>query len=134
VASQIVPAAKRFRISLLLDAYGELLTDKQQTFLRRYFEQDLSFGEIARDYGVSRQAIFDAVKHGEESLEKFERTLKLVESGWGRWREIGLTPAAVAARLAGLRERLGDRAAATRELNDLIESLQAQESDEGDDA
>lgn len=72
---------KRFRISLLLDTYGELLTQKQRDFLRCHYEQDFSFGEIASDNGVSRQAIFDSVKHGEASLENYERVLGLVEGG-----------------------------------------------------
>jgi len=99
VASQVVTAEKRYRISLLLDAYGELLTDKQRTFLRHYFEEDLSFGEIAREYGVSRQAIFDSVKHGEESLEHFEQVLGLVRGGWNAWTAQNLSPRAVAQRL-----------------------------------
>ena len=44
MASQTVSAAKRYRISLLLDVYSELLTEKQRTFLRHYYEEDLSFG------------------------------------------------------------------------------------------
>ena len=106
VASQVVSAEKRFRMSLLLDAYGELLTEKQRAFMKRYFEDDLSFGEIAREHGVSRQAIFDSVKHGEESLERLERVLSLVETGWLEWQGTGLSPRGVAARLTGLRDRL----------------------------
>ena len=62
MASQIVSPEKRYWMSLLLDTYGELLTEKQRTFMRRYYEQDFSFGEIAREFDVSRQAIFDAAK------------------------------------------------------------------------
>lgn len=91
MASQVVSPDKRYRISLLLDAYGDLLTDKQRTFLHHYYEDDLSFGEVARMYGVSRQAIFDSVKHGEEALDRFERSLRLVDSGWNRWNEMDLT-------------------------------------------
>lgn len=106
MASQVVSADKRYRISLLLDAYGELLTLKQRTFLRHYYEEDLSFGEIAREYGVSRQAIFDSVKHGEESLENFEKVMKLVDSGWLRVTDSGLTPEKLADDLISVRDRL----------------------------
>ena len=75
MAPQQVSPEKRYRLSLLLDAYGELLTDKQRDWLRLYYEQDLSFAEIAENHGVSRQAAFDAVKHGEASLERYERAL-----------------------------------------------------------
>lgn len=84
MASQGVGAEKRFRMSLLLDTYGELLTDKQSTFLRRYYEEDFSFGEIAGEFEVSRQAIFDAVKHGEAQLERYEKVLGLVQAGFDR--------------------------------------------------
>lgn len=78
MAPQAVPLEKRIRMSLLLDTYGELLTEKQQRFLRFYYEEDYSFGEIAREYSVTRQAIFDSVKHGEASLENYERVLGIV--------------------------------------------------------
>jgi predicted DNA-binding protein YlxM (UPF0122 family) len=128
VASQVVPADKRYRISLLLDAYGELLTVKQRTFLKHYYEEDLSFGEIAREYGVSRQAIFDSVKHGEESLEQFEKVMRLVETGWLRVTDSGLTPDRLADTLASIRDRLaaagGDgQNEIRRELDALIAQL-----------
>lgn len=118
MASQTVPADKRYRISLLLDAYSELLTEKQRTFLRHYFEEDLSFGEIAKEYGVSRQAIFDSVKHGEESLENFERVLKLVANGWARWVAAGRTAEALIGRVEAIRARL-ERAETDGALGDL---------------
>lgn len=114
VASQVVTAAKRYRISLLLDAYGELLTEKQRTFLRHYFEEDLSFGEIAQEYGVSRQAIFDSVKHGEESLEHFERVLCLVRNGRGA--KQGQTASLAPDEARALAEQLGDVRAMLSEL------------------
>lgn len=131
MASQIVPAAKRYRISMLLDAYGELLTEKQRTFLRHYFEADLSFGEIAQEYGVSRQAIFDSVKHGEEALENFERVLRLVENGWARWISSGQSAEHLAERLSVVRSRISedgngfipDKAAIINEMDLLIGAL-----------
>lgn len=78
MSPRVANAEKRLRVSLLLDAYGELLTEKQRGFLRRYYEEDFSFGEIARETNVSRQAIFDSVKHGEAALENYERVLGLV--------------------------------------------------------
>ena len=68
-----------FRMSMLLDTYGPLLTDKQRQFMMLHYEQDLSFGEIASMHGVSRQAIHDSVKHAERSLEEFESKLLLVD-------------------------------------------------------
>ena len=64
---------------MLLDLYGGLLTKKQQRFTKMHFEDDLSFGEIAREFGVSRQAVYDAVKHAEEGLERYEQKLGLLK-------------------------------------------------------
>lgn len=123
MASQVVSAQKRYRMSLLLDIYGELLTEKQRSFMQRYFEQDMSFGEIAREQGVSRQAIFDAVKHGEESLERFERVLKLVETGWADYLAAGLTPGTIADKLTAIRGKLGAGLGIQDELDALIKEL-----------
>jgi predicted DNA-binding protein YlxM (UPF0122 family) len=81
---------RMFRTSMLLDTYGALLTEKQREFMRLHYEQDLSFGEIAGLFGVSRQAIHDSVKHAERTLENFEEKLALVEKSVfpGEWREI----------------------------------------------
>lgn len=131
MASQIVPADKRYRISLLLDAYGELLTVKQRTFLKHYYEEDLSFGEIAREYGVSRQAIFDSVRHGEGSLEEFEKAMHLVESGWLRVTDSGLTPDEVAKKLRKVRDGLGVAAnGAKPELDALIAIFERPEAED----
>lgn len=70
---------KVVRLGHLMDIYGPLLTEKQRTFMRLHYQEDLSFGEIASDHGVSRQAIHDAVKHAEKALEEYERKLGLFE-------------------------------------------------------
>ncbi|HMZ52397.1 MAG TPA: sigma factor-like helix-turn-helix DNA-binding protein, partial [Candidatus Sumerlaeota bacterium] len=45
------------RIGRLLDLYGNLLTDRQRDFIRRHYEDDLSFGEIGKEFGISRQVL-----------------------------------------------------------------------------
>ncbi len=66
------------RINLLMDLYGDLLTEKQKRFLELHYCEDLSFGEIAVQYNVSRQAIYDAVKHALANLEHYEKNLSLL--------------------------------------------------------
>jgi hypothetical protein len=61
-----------------MDIYGDLLTEKQKRFVVLHFGEDLSFGEIAEQFHVSRQAIYDAVKHAIANLEKFEGTLGIM--------------------------------------------------------
>ncbi|WP_282706326.1 putative DNA-binding protein [Fuchsiella alkaliacetigena] len=67
------------KIGLLFDFYGELLTDKQQQMIKLYFYQDLSLGEIAEEYGISRQAVYDNLKRAEAALEEYESKLDLLE-------------------------------------------------------
>ncbi len=70
--------ARVVRLARLLDLYGELLTDRQRQFLHLHCDEDMSFSEIAEEFGVSRQAVHDAVKHGSDSIEHYEEKLKLL--------------------------------------------------------
>ncbi|MCF0151080.1 MAG: YlxM family DNA-binding protein [Firmicutes bacterium] len=65
-------------ISLLLDFYGELLSEKQREFLRLYHEDNLSLSEIGEAFGVSRQAVSDGVKKAETALRSYEDKLHLI--------------------------------------------------------
>ena len=65
-------------ITLLYDFYGQLLTKRQQNFLELYYEDDLSLGEIADKFSVSRQAVHDSLKRTEQTLVRYEEELGLV--------------------------------------------------------
>lgn len=65
-------------ISLLYDFYAPLLTEKQRGVLELYYEDDLSLGEIAEIYGITRQAVHDILKRAEKILEGYEEKLGLV--------------------------------------------------------
>ncbi len=67
-----------FETSLLLDFYGQLLTERQHTMLDLYYNRDYSLGEIAEYFGISRQGVHDSIKSGKESLDRFEQKLGLV--------------------------------------------------------
>lgn len=69
---------KMIRIGRLYDIYGALLTEHQRKCLELHYLQDLSLGEIAADFCVSRQAINDILRRAEESLEQYEEKLKLL--------------------------------------------------------
>ena len=71
--------AKRIRIGRLYDVYGSLLTVRQQKIMEQYFYDDLSLGEIADAGGTSRQAVYDLLKRVEESLEKYEKKLRVLQ-------------------------------------------------------
>lgn len=62
----------RVTATMLLDYYGGLLTEKQQALCDCYYNQDLSFSEIAELEGISRQAVRDAVTKAENTLRNYE--------------------------------------------------------------
>ncbi|WP_347487841.1 YlxM family DNA-binding protein [Desulfoscipio sp. XC116] len=70
---------KVIRMTLLYDFYGPLLTERQQKFIELYYGNDYSLGEIAENYGVSRQAVHDTLKRAESVLANYETKLKLID-------------------------------------------------------
>ena len=64
--------SKNFAISGLMDFYGPVLTEKQREILKQYYDQDLSLAEIAENFGITRQGVRDAIKHGEAVLLDLE--------------------------------------------------------------
>ena len=65
-------------MTLLLDYYGELLTEKQKTCFDLYYNQDLSLGEIAEEAGISRQGVHDSLARAEATLLELEQKLGCV--------------------------------------------------------
>ncbi|MGI5839124.1 MAG: YlxM family DNA-binding protein [bacterium] len=70
---------KIVRIGTLSAFYGSLLTEKQRRIVELYYDNDLSLGEIAAEYGISRQAVYDLLQRTEKLLEKYEKKLALAE-------------------------------------------------------
>ncbi len=66
------------KISLLLDFYGGLLTNKQFEMLDLHYNSDCSLSEIAHQFGITRQGVFDNIKRGRISLFELEDKLGLV--------------------------------------------------------
>ena len=56
---------------MLLDFYGELLTDKQRECFDLHFNEDLSLSEIAEQLSISRQAVWDNIRRAELSLSEY---------------------------------------------------------------
>lgn len=69
--------AKNLQITVLLDFYGDMLTEKQRDFLGYYYNDDLSLSEIAQNEGITRQGVRDAIKRAESQLFEMENRLGL---------------------------------------------------------
>ena len=70
---------KIVRQALLFDFYGELLTEHQKSIYSDIVLNDLSYSEVARVEGISRQGVYDLVKRCDKILEDYESKLLLVE-------------------------------------------------------
>ena len=66
---------KKVIISILLDIYGSMLTDKQYKLLDDYYNYDLSLSEIGENDSITRQAVRDNLKKGENKLFEYEEKL-----------------------------------------------------------
>ncbi|KYD29615.1 MULTISPECIES: putative DNA-binding protein [Bacillaceae] len=70
---------KTMRMNYLYDFYQALLTPKQRSYMSLYYLDDYSLGEIAQQYEVSRQAVYDNIKRTEAMLEEYEKKLSLFQ-------------------------------------------------------
>ncbi|MCL1802066.1 MAG: DNA-binding protein [Eubacteriaceae bacterium] len=70
---------KRIRDALLLDLYGALLTERQNSLLECFLCEDLTITEIAGQFAISPQAASDIVKRAQAALEGYERKLRHYE-------------------------------------------------------
>ena len=70
---------KNVRISYLFDFYGDILSEKQSRAVELYYNDDLSLGEIAEQFGISRQGVRDLLKRSETLLVEMEEKLRLAE-------------------------------------------------------
>lgn len=68
----------RLMQSMLLDFYGELLTEKQRECFDLHYNEDLSLSEIAEQSGISRQGVWDNIRRAEAAMKDMERKTGLV--------------------------------------------------------
>lgn len=70
---------KNVKVSMLCEIYGKLLTEKQLEVLTDYYNNDLSLSEIAENNNITRQAVRDIIKKGENKLFELEEKLSFME-------------------------------------------------------
>ena len=61
-----------FRMAVLFDFYGDMLTDRQKEFFDLYYNEDLSLSEIAENYGITRQGVRDVIVRAEGIMQELE--------------------------------------------------------------
>lgn len=67
-----------YRMALLYDFYGDVLTDRQKEFYDLYYNEDLSLAEIAENYGITRQGVRDVIVRAETILTNLEDKTSLI--------------------------------------------------------
>lgn len=67
------------KLSLLFELYGNLLTEKQGSFLKDFLDLNFSLSEIAEINESSRQSVNDLIKRSLKKLEEYEGKLHFFE-------------------------------------------------------
>lgn len=70
---------ERVKIGLLLDLYGNILTEKQKQTMDLYFQQDYSLSEISEQLSITRQAVRDSLLRAETTLFDTDARLGLLD-------------------------------------------------------
>ena len=79
---------KNVKVSILWQIYGKLLTDKQYEIINDYYNNDLSLSEIAENNNITRQAVRDVIKKGENKLFEFEEKLLIMKKTLNQEKQI----------------------------------------------
>lgn len=67
-----------YRMAMLFDFYGDLLTEHQREFYDLYYNEDLSLAEIAENYGISRQGVRDVIVRAEAAMSEIEEKTHII--------------------------------------------------------
>ena len=78
---------------MLLDYYGDLLTDKQKEYFDLHYNQDLTLAEIGEMNGISRQGVWEIVRRAEAAMRAIDAI-----SEWSPSTTRGARPCAAYAR------------------------------------
>ena len=68
---------KNLNVCILLEYYGNMLTDRQREVIELYYDEDLSLQEISEHVFITRQGVRDLIVRGERVLFELEEKLGL---------------------------------------------------------
>ena len=91
---------KDMTVGVLLDFYGDVLSENTRALLTMYYAEDLSLAEIAESVGISRQGVRAAIQRGVQELRFLEDKLGL-SAEFARMQEAAMKLALRARGLAG---------------------------------
>lgn len=109
---------KNLNISLLLDFYGDILTERQRDMLDLYYNNDYSLAEIAQSFSISRQGVRSVLKKGETILVDMEEKLNLAD----RFISVQERSAKIAEKLEYINKSINN-ADISNEIHSLIEEI-----------
>ena len=69
---------ERVQIAILSKYYGKMLTDRQQSILEMYVDNNLSLAEVSEELGITRQAVKDALDNSMATLKNMEEKLQFI--------------------------------------------------------
>ena len=85
-----------YRMTMLYDFYGELLTERQKEFFDLYYNEDLSLAEIAENAGISRQGVRDVIVRAEAAMQEVEDKTGIIKRFLARSAHVDAIAAAAA--------------------------------------
>lgn len=66
---------KDLGIGILNDLYGVLLTEHRRNMVSCYYDCDFTLAEIGENYGITRQAVCEAIRRAKADLLEYEKKL-----------------------------------------------------------
>ena len=70
---------EKIELSILLNLYGNLLTETQRKYMDLYYNQDYSLSEIGDNENITRQAVRTILVKSKRKLYEYEQKLKFME-------------------------------------------------------
>lgn len=110
--------SKDLSMSLLLDFYGDVLSERQREAMELFYNGDLSLSEIAEITGITRQGVRDRIVKGEEIITGLEEKLGLAS----RFGNVKKTVASILTRLGEIEN---DHGIDVSELVEAVKQLDA---------